>query len=107
MALLNCLLGLPIQGPMLPNSATRRIRPEKSETVRDFTRECADSELNPTAQKRRKKVEMLFAHLKRILGLGKLQLPGPCRVQDEFTLSTIAQNLRKLAKLKPVVPATG
>ncbi|MEP6020260.1 MAG: metallophosphoesterase [Paracoccaceae bacterium] len=45
-------------------------------------------------------------HLKRILGLGRLRLRGPCGVQDEFTLAATAQNLRKLAKLKPMVPAT-
>jgi hypothetical protein len=36
------------------------------------------------AQKRRKKVEMFFAYLKRILGLGRLRLRGPCGVQDEL-----------------------
>ncbi|WP_323782251.1 transposase, partial [Leisingera sp.] len=53
----------------------------------------------------RKKVEMLFAHLKRILGLARLRLRGPWGVQDEFTLAATAQNLRKLAKLKPMAPA--
>jgi hypothetical protein len=52
-------------------------------------------------------VEMLFAHLKRILGLGRLRLRGPCGAQDEFTLAAIAQNLRKLAKLKPMAPVAG
>jgi hypothetical protein len=65
------------------------------------------SSTTQTAQNRRKKVEMLFAHLKRILGLARLRLRGPYGVQDEFTLAAIAQNLRKLAKLKPLVPATG
>ena len=41
------------------------------------------------------------AHLKRILGLGRLRLRGPCGAKDEFTLAAIAQNLRKLAKLSP------
>jgi hypothetical protein len=41
---------------------------------------------------------MLFAHLKRILRLGRLRLRGPHAAQDEFTLAAIAQNLR-LAKL--------
>jgi len=50
---------------------------------------------------RRKKVEMLFDHLKPILGLGRLRLRGPCGVKDEFTLAATAQNLRKLAKLRP------
>jgi hypothetical protein len=47
----------------------------------------------------RKRVEMLFAHLKRILKLGRLRLRGPCGAQDEFLLAATAQNLRKLAKL--------
>jgi len=42
---------------------------------------------------------MLFAHLKRILKLGRLRLRGPLGAQDEFTLAAIAQNLRRLAKL--------
>ncbi|WP_411052834.1 hypothetical protein [Tritonibacter sp. SIMBA_163] len=37
---------------------------------------------------------MLFAHLKRIGGLGRFRLRGPCGVQDEFTLAAAAQNLR-------------
>jgi hypothetical protein len=52
---------------------------------------------------------MLFAHLKRILGLDRLRLPGPCGARDEFHLAAIAQNLRKLAKLIPLpqpIPAT-
>jgi hypothetical protein len=81
------------------------INREKYEIVRDFARRCVGSEFNPTAQRRRKKVEMLFAHLKRILGPGRLRPRGPCGVQDEFTLAAAAQNLRKLAKLKPVIPA--
>lgn len=46
-----------------------------------------------------KKAEMLFAHLKRILGLGRLRLRGPRSANDEFLLAAIAQNLRKLAKV--------
>ena len=50
----------------------------------------------------RKKVEMLFAHLKRILKLDRLRLRGPNGAHDEFLLAATAQNLRKLAKLMPV-----
>jgi hypothetical protein len=42
---------------------------------------------------------MLFAHLKRILKLGRLRLCGRRGAQDEYTLAAIAQNLRRLAKL--------
>jgi transposase len=97
----------PSKSKCCPNTATRSINREKYEIVRDFARQCTASEFNPTAQRRRKKVEMLFAHLKRILGLARLRLRGPYGVQDEFTLAATAQNLRKLAKLKPMGPAAG
>jgi hypothetical protein len=47
---------------------------------------------------------MLFAHLKRILKMGRLRLRGPKGAQDEFTLAAIAQNLRRLAKLAQPPP---
>ncbi len=50
----------------------------------------------------RKKVEMLFPHLKRILKLDRLRLRGPNGAKDEFLLAASAQNLRKLAKLIPM-----
>jgi hypothetical protein len=52
-----------------------------------------------TASELCNRVEMLFAHLKRILKMGRLRLRGPKGAQDEFTLAAIAQNLRRLAKL--------
>ena len=53
------------------------------------------------SRRERKKVEMLFAHLKRILKLDRLRLRGPNGAKDEFLLAATAQNLRKLAKLIP------
>jgi transposase len=52
-----------------------------------------------TSRHERKKIEMRFAHLKRILKLGRLRLRGPRGAQDEFVLAAIAQNLRRLATL--------
>jgi Transposase DDE domain len=46
----------------------------------------------------RKKVEMLFAHLKRILKLDRLRLRGLTGANDEFLLAATAQNLRRMAK---------
>jgi hypothetical protein len=54
--------------------------------------------------------EMLFAHLKRFLRLGRLRLRGPSGARFEFTLAAIAQNLRRLAKLvarPPPIVLTG
>jgi hypothetical protein len=46
----------------------------------------------------RKKVEILFAHLKQILKLERLRLSGPSGARDEFLLAATAQNLRRMAK---------
>jgi hypothetical protein len=51
----------------------------------------------------RKRIEMLFANLKRILRLRRLRLRGPNGARDEFPLAATAQNLRKLAKLAPTI----
>jgi hypothetical protein len=50
----------------------------------------------------RRKVEMLFAHLKRYIGLRMMRLRGPKGANEQFHLAATAQNLRKLAKLVPV-----
>jgi hypothetical protein len=69
--------------------------------ARDVARAVAATPEYAKACRRRKKVEMLFAHLKRILRLGRLRLRGPNGAKDEFLLAATAQNLRKLAKLIP------
>jgi hypothetical protein len=60
-----------------------------------------------TSSYARKKVEMLFAHLKRILRLDRLRLRGPNGARDEFHLAATVQNLRKLAKLVPAAHVPG
>ncbi len=64
-----------------------------------MARALANTRAFEQSRRYRKRVEMLFAHLKRILRLGRLRLRGPRGAQDEFTLGAIAQNLRRLAKL--------
>jgi hypothetical protein len=75
------------------------------EAARDRARDIAKTDAYVTSRRERKKVEMLFAHLKRILKLDRLRLRGPNGARDEFLLAATAQNLRKLAKLIPA-PAT-
>jgi hypothetical protein len=48
------------------------------------------------SRRERNKVEMLFAHLKRILKLQRLRLGGMTGACDEFTLAAIAHKLRRL-----------
>ena len=71
------------------------------EAARDVAREIAKTDAYWTSMRQRKKVEMLFAHLKCILKLDRLRLRGPCGARDEFLLAATAQNLRKLAKRVP------
>jgi hypothetical protein len=84
-----------------PNMPARKIARSVHEAARDKARAIAKTEACVVSRRDRKKVEMLFAHLKRILGLGKLCLRGPSGAKDEFLLAATAQNLRKLAKLIP------
>jgi len=77
----------------------RRIPRSIYEEARDVARALAKIEAFEQSRHDRKRVEMLFAHLKRILRLGRLRLRGPRGGQFEFTLTPIAQNLRRLAKL--------
>ena len=88
-----------------PNMPSRRIVRDVNEDARDIARALAKTEAFERSRRHRKSVEMLFAHLKRILRLGRLRLRGPCGAQDEFTLAAIAQNLRRLAKLVARPPA--
>ena len=85
-----------------PNSPARKVPRSIHEGARDMAREIAQSWEGHTSRRLRKKVEMLFAHLKRILNLGRLRLRGPNGARDEFLLAATAQNLRKLAKLIPI-----
>ena len=75
-----------------------------NEAARDVARALAKTEAFAQTRRDRKKVEMLFAHLKRILRLGRLRLRGPRGAQFEFTLAAISQNLRRLAKLAAPPP---
>jgi transposase len=89
-----------------PNTPARKVTRSIYEGARDFARDIAKTDAYVTSRRERKKVEMLFAHLKRILKLDRLRLRGPCGARDEFLLAATAQNLRKLAKLiAPPTPA--
>jgi CBS domain-containing protein len=65
-------------------------------TGRDAVRTLAEGK---DAAMTRKKVEMLFAHLKRNLRFERLRLRGLSGASDEFLLAATVQNLRRLAKL--------
>jgi hypothetical protein len=87
-----------------PELLVRMLPRSIHEGARDLARAIAQTDAYCSSRRQRKKVEMLFAHLKRILRLDRLRLRGPCGARDEFLLAATAQNLRKLAKL--ITPPT-
>jgi transposase len=94
----------PLRTRCCPKAPHRKIPRDINEDARDAARAICVTPEYDRSRKDRKKVEMLFAHLKRILKLGRLRLRGPAGARDEFLLAATAQNLRKLAKLKPEPP---
>jgi len=90
-----------------PNTLRRRIPRNQNEDARDVARALAGTPAFERSRHHRKKIEMLFAHLKRILRLARLRLRGPRGARDEFLLAATAQNLRRLAKLRPTLAFTG
>jgi transposase len=89
----------PLKMQCCPKASFRIIPRSVYEEARDVARALAKTEAFEQSRHERKRIEMLFAHLKRILKLGRLRLRGPHGAQFEFTLAAIAQNLRRLAKL--------
>jgi len=68
------------------------------EQSRDVAREIAKTPQYKQSRRDRKKLGMLFAHLKRILKLDRLRLRGLSGARDEFLLAATAQNLRRMGK---------
>ena len=104
-SVLDCRI-CPLRARCCPRTPARRIPRRIYEEARDVARGLAKTKAFEQSRRDRKKIEMLFAHLKRILRLGRLRLRGPAGAQFEFTLAAIAQNLRRLAMLVARPPPT-
>jgi hypothetical protein len=87
-----------------PNVVYRKIARSVHETARDVARQIAKTPGYQRSYYQRRKVEMLFAHLKCILKVDRLRLRGLTGANDEFLLAATAQNLRKMAKLMAQPP---
>jgi transposase len=81
-----------------PNTPMRKIARSVHEEARDVARQLTDTPQYRQSRRERKKVEMLFAHLKRIMKLDRLRLRGLTGARDEFLLAATVQNLRRMAK---------
>lgn len=103
----------PLTPKCTPNRASRKSSRSRHEGARQMARDIAKTDAYVASSHARKKVKMVpaftrsdgvhafTAHLKRILGLGRLRLRGPNGARDEFHIAATVQNLRKLAKLIP------
>jgi len=96
----------PSKAKCCPDQSIRTINREPDEDALRVARDIAKTKQYVVSMRFRKKVEMLFAHLKRILGLGRLRLRGPNGASDEFLLAATAQNLRKLTRIFPAPQQT-
>ena len=95
----------PMKARCCPNTLIRKIARSVHESAREVARTIAKTAAYRQSRKDRKKVEMLFAHLKRIMKLDRLRLRGLSGANDEFLLAATAQNLRRMAKW--LVPTAG
>src|ERR1700730_2000697 len=84
----------------------RKIPRSIYEDSRDVARSLVGTEAFERSLHERKRVEMLFAHLKRILRLSRLRLRGPGGAKAESPHPATAQNLPRLAKLAARPPPT-
>jgi hypothetical protein len=96
--------GCPLKSRCCPNMPFRKIARSVYEAARNVARAVAKTSCYRRSRRERKKVEVLFAHLKRILKLDRLRLRGPNGVRDEFLLAATAQNLRRMARYLGIPP---
>jgi len=89
----------PLKEQCCPNTPVRKITRSIHENARDVARGIRKTAAYKQSRKDRKKAEMLFAHMKRILKLDRLRLRGLSGAHDEFLLTATTQNLRRMARL--------
>jgi transposase len=96
--------------PKCTTAAARKVTRDVNEDVRDQVRALAKTDSFRQSSRERNKVEMRFAHMKRIFKLDRLRLRGLSGAKDEVLLTATVQNLRRLAKLlfrPPPAPVAG
>jgi DDE family transposase len=74
--------------------------------IRQRARELANTREFAHAQRQRKKVEALFAELKKQIGLRRLRLRRLKFVREQFFLAAVAQKIKRLVRFlsQPTTP---
>jgi len=95
----NCKL-CPHKPRCCPNTTHRKIARSIHEKARDVARRIYQTdEYKNQSCNQRKKIEMLFAHMKRHLRFDRLRLRGLRSANDEFLMVATVQNLKRMAKV--------
>ena len=81
--------------------STRSLSVPFDNEVREKVMALQDTEAFQKSRNLRKKVEMLFAHMKQHFGFTRLKLRGLGGADEEFLLMATIQNLRRLIRLRP------
>jgi transposase len=87
----------PLKQRCCPKEPRRKIHRSIHEPARELARSLYKTPGYAQGRRDRKKVEMLFGHMKRILKLTRLRLRGITGAQDEFLMAATTQNLRRMA----------
>src|ERR1700722_19568915 len=93
-----------LRSKVLANAPARKIARSIHEAARDKAPAIAKTEAYVVSCRERKKVGMLFAHLKRILRLDRLRQRGRNGAKDKFLLAVTAQiggNWRSSSRSRP------
>jgi hypothetical protein len=86
--------------PLKPECTTgreRRLSRDVNQEARDYTQALMETEAYAQSAGERKKIERLFGEAKLILSMTRLRLRGLSGAKDEFMLTAIVQNLKRLA----------
>ena len=94
----------PLKPKCCPRSPSRKIPRDVNEAARDHARSLNDSEIYNQSARDRKKIERLFGEAKRNMAMTRLRLRGVTGASDEFMLTAMVQNLKRLVKLTTIPP---
>lgn len=90
----------PLKEQCCPNTSFRKITRSIHEAARDVARHItASDEYENISRNERKKVEVLFAHIKTHLNFNRLRLRVLKSANDELLMVDTVQNLKKMAQL--------
>ena len=81
----------PLKAQCCPKDHGRRLMRSVHEAARDVARDIRKTDAYMTSFIERRKVEMLFAHLKRYIGLRMMRLRGPKGATEQFQLAATAK----------------